>query len=59
MTQALATPPTQRDAFAAHRRTVARQAASIAWEECAETTGLGGEALEELLDRNPYRRVAD
>jgi hypothetical protein len=48
-----------RDAFAVQMRAVARQAASVAWDECAEASGLGGEALEELLDRNPYRRVAD
>jgi hypothetical protein len=48
-----------REAFAVQMQAVARQAASVAWDECAEASGLGGEALEELLDRNPYRRVAD
>jgi hypothetical protein len=48
-----------RDAFAVQMRAVARQSASVAWDECAEAAGLGGEALAELLDRNPYRRVDD
>jgi hypothetical protein len=48
-----------RAAFAVQMRAVARQSASVAWDECAEATGLGGEALAELLDSNPYRRVAD
>jgi hypothetical protein len=44
-----------RERFADQMRAVARQAASVAWDECAHASGLTGRALAELLGRNPWR----